>query len=79
SKVVFMHVFKNRFCSILILLIISVLFWSCSNRKTSKDAAQSYELIRFESIFFDAHPDSLSEVEKHFPYFFPKSYPFSVW
>ena len=36
-----MHVFKNRFCSILILLIISVLFWSCSNRKTSKDAAQS--------------------------------------
>ena len=74
-----MHVFKNRFCSILIILIISVLFWSCSNRKTSKDAAQSYELIRFESIFFDAHPDSLAEVEKHFPYFFPKRYPFSVW
>ena len=74
-----MHVFKKRFCSIFIILIISILFWSCSNRKTSKDAAQSYELIRFESIFFDAHPDSLAEVEKHFPYFFPKSYPFSVW
>ena len=74
-----MHVFKNRFCSILILLIISVLFWSCSNRKTHKDATQSYELIRFESIFYDAHPDSLVEVEKRFPYFFPKSYPFSVW
>jgi hypothetical protein len=56
-----------------------VLFWSCSKRKTSKDAAQPYELIRFESIFFDAHPDSLSEVEKRFPYFFPKTYPFSVW
>jgi len=74
-----MHVFKNSFCSILILLIISVLFWSCSNRKTHKDATQSYELIRFESIFYDAHPDSLVEVEKRFPYFFPKSYPFSVW
>ena len=74
-----MHVFKNRFCSILVLLIISVLFWSCSNRKTHKDATQSYELIRFESIFYDAHPDSLAEVEKRFPYFFPKSYPFSVW
>ena len=74
-----MYVFKNRFCSILILLIIPVLFWSCSNRKTSKDATQTYELIRFESIFFDAHPDSLVEVEKHFPYFFPKNYPFSVW
>ena len=74
-----MHVFKNRFCSILILLIIPVLFWSCSNRKTSKDATPTYELIRFESIFFDAHPDSLAEVEKRFPYFFPKSYPFSVW
>ena len=74
-----MHVIKNRFCSILILLIISVLFWSCSNRKTHKDATQSYELIRFESIFYDAHPDSLVEVEKRFPYFFPKSYPFSVW
>jgi hypothetical protein len=60
-------------------LIISVLFWSCSNRKTHKDATQSYELIRFESIFYDAHPDSLVEVEKRFPYFFPKSYPFSVW
>ena len=74
-----MHVFKNRFCSILVLLIIAVLFWSCSNRKTHKDATQSYELIRFESIFYDAHPDSLAEVEKRFPYFFPKSYPFSVW
>ncbi len=74
-----MHVFKNRFCLILVLLIISVLFWSCSNRKTHKDATQSYELIRFESIFYDAHPDSLAEVEKQFPYFFPKSYPFSVW
>jgi hypothetical protein len=60
-------------------LIIPVLFWSCSNRKTSKDATPTYELIRFESIFFDAHPDSLAEVEKRFPYFFPKSYPFSVW
>jgi hypothetical protein len=56
-----------------------VLFWSCSNRKTSKDTKQAYELIRFESIFFDAHPDSLIKVEKRFPYFFPKSYPFSVW
>jgi hypothetical protein len=74
-----MYVFKNRFCSILILLIIPVLFWSCSNRKKHKDATLSYELIRFESIFFDAHPDSLAEVEKRFPYFFPKSYPFSVW
>ena len=74
-----MHVFKNRFYLILILLIIPVLFWSCSNRKTSKDATPTYELIRFESIFFDAHPDSLAEVEKRFAYFFPKSYPFSVW
>ena len=74
-----MHVFKNRFCSILILLIVLVQFWSCSNQKKSKDAAQSYDLIRFESIFFDAHPDSLTEVEQRFPYFFPKSYPFSVW
>ena len=74
-----MHVFKNRFLSILILLIVPVLFWSCWNRKTSNNATQSYELIRFESIFFDAHPDSLAEVAQRFPYFFPKSYPFSVW
>ena len=74
-----MHVFKNRFFSILILLFITIQFWSCSNQKTSKDAKQSYELIRFESIFFDSHPDSLAEIEIKFPYFFPKSYPFSVW
>ena len=74
-----MYVFKNKFCSILFLLIITVVFWSCSNQKTSKDAIHYYELTRFESIFFDAHPDSLEKVEKKFPYFFPKSYPFSVW
>ena len=74
-----MHGFRNRFCSILLLLIIPILFWSCSNRKTSKASPQSYELIRFESIFFDTHPDSLKQVEQRFPYFFPKSYPFSVW
>ena len=74
-----MHGFRNRFCSILLLLIIPILFWSCSNRKTSKASPQSYELIRFESIFFDTHPDSLKQVEQRFPYFFPKNYPFSVW
>ena len=74
-----MRVFKNRFLSILMLLAVAVVFWSCSNRKESKDIKQSYELIRFENIFFDAHPDSLHDVEKRFPYFFPKSYPFSVW
>ena len=74
-----MYVFKKRFYSILILFIITVQFLSCSEQKTSKHDSQSYELIRFESIFFDTHPDSLSEVEKRFPYFFPKSYPFSVW
>ena len=74
-----MRVFKNRFLSILMLLAVAVVFWSCSNRKASKDTKQSYELIRFENIFFGAHPDSLHEVEKRFPYFFPKSYPFSVW
>ena len=74
-----MRVFKNRFLSILMLLAVAVVFWIFSNRKASKDTKQSYELIRFENIFFDAHPDSLHEVEKRFPYFFPKSYPFSVW
>jgi len=74
-----MDVFKNRFLSILTLLIVPVLICSCFNRKTSKDVKQTYELIRFESIFFDAHLDSLAEVEQRFPYFFPKSYPFSVW
>ena len=74
-----MHILRNSFCSILLLLIIPILFWSCSNRKTSNASPQSYELIRFESIFFDTHPDSLKEVEQRFPYFFPKSYPFSVW
>lgn len=74
-----MDVFKNSLWSILILLTLPVFFWSCSNRKASKGATPSYELIRFESIFFSAHPDSLGEVEQGFPYFFPKSYPFSVW
>ena len=52
--------------------------WSCSNRNSSTNT-HSYELIRFEQIFFESHPDSLAVVEKQFPYFFPKNYPFSVW
>ena len=60
------------------MVFFLVLLWSCSNRNSSTNT-HSYELIRFEQIFFESHPDSLAAVEKQFPYFFPKSYPFSVW
>ena len=56
-------------------LFFLVLLWSCSNRNSSTNT-YSYELIRFEQIFFESHPDSLAAVEKQFPYFFPKNYPF---
>ena len=73
-----MRLFKNLFRSFLNLLFFLVLLWSCSNRNSSTNT-HSYELIRFEQIFFESHPDSLAAVEKQFPYFFPKNYPFSVW
>ncbi|MEE3019791.1 MAG: hypothetical protein VX313_00915, partial [Bacteroidota bacterium] len=62
----------------LALVFFLVLLWSCSNQNYSTKT-YSYELIRFEQIFFESHPDSLAAVEKQFPYFFPKNYPFSVW
>lgn len=73
-----MRLFKNLSRSFLALVFFLALFWSCSNRNSSKNI-QSYELIRFEQFFFESHPDSLAAVEKQFPYFFPKNYPFSVW
>ena len=73
-----MRLFKNLFRSFLALVFFLVLLWSCSNQNSSTNT-YSYELIRFEQIFFESHPDSLAAVEKQFPYFFPKNYPFSVW
>ena len=73
-----MRLFKNLFRSFLAVLFFLLLLWSCSNRNSSTNT-YSYELIRFEQIFFESHPDSLAAVEKQFPYFFPKNYPFSVW
>ena len=73
-----MRLFKNLFRLFLALVFFLVLLWSCSNQNYSTKT-YSYELIRFEQIFFESHPDSLASVEKQFPYFFPKNYPFSVW
>ena len=74
-----MRVFKNRFCVNFNPIGCCCCVLELLEPKRNPRTSQSYELIRFESIFFDAHPDSLHDVEKRFPYFFPKSYPFSVW
>lgn len=74
-----MRLFKNLFPSIFAWMILTSLLWSCSSRNTSSKSNRSYELVRFEQIFFESHPDSLAHVEEQFPYFFPKNYPFSVW
>jgi hypothetical protein len=55
------------------------MFFGCSHKKASKISMNSFELIRFEQIFFETDPDSLQRVEKEFPFFFPKNYPFSAW
>jgi hypothetical protein len=49
--------------------------------KRLRTPSESNELIRFENIFFGAHPGRIpcTKSKKRFPYFFPKSYPFSVW
>lgn len=73
-----MRLFKNLFRLFLAMVFFLAFLWSCSNPNSSTNT-HSYELIRFEQIFFESHPESLAEVEKQFPYFFPKSYPFSVW
>lgn len=74
-----MRLFKNLSLSFFAWIVLTSLSWSCSSRNTSAKTNHSYELVRFEQIFFESHPDSLVHVEKQFPYFFPKNYPFSVW
>jgi hypothetical protein len=55
------------------------MFFGCSHKKASKISMNSFELIRFEQIFFETDPDSLQRVEKEFPFFFPQNYPFYAW
>ena len=61
-----------------ILMILFFSVWiSCDKKVSIKD--NKIQVERFEKLFYNSKPIELNELKKKYPYFFPKSYPESIW
>ena len=59
------------------LMILFFFIVVCCNEKV--DNNDKYIIDRFEKQFYNSKPIELNELKKKYPYFFPKSFPESVW
>ena len=59
------------------VMILFFLFVVSCNEKVHKP--DKYVIDRFEKKFYNSTPIELNEIKKKYPYFFPKSFPDSVW
>jgi hypothetical protein len=62
---------KNTLMILFFLIVVSC------NEKVDKNGI--YSIDRFEKQFYNSKPIELNELKKKYPYFFPKSFPESVW
>ena len=61
-----------------ILMILFFFVWvSCDQKVSSKD--NKIEIERFEKLFYNSNPSDLTQIKNKYPFFFPDSYPDSVW
>ena len=59
-------------------MILFFLVWvSCDQKVSSKD--NKIEIERFEKLFYNSNPSDLTQIKNKYPFFFPDSYPDSVW
>lgn len=67
----------------LYIFALLCLFISCDKKakieSTIEEIPVSMKVTRFEQAFFEASPESLSQVKMQYPYFFPKEVPDQVW
>lgn len=74
-----MKLFKNVLISILLMFVLT----SCQNKDTlAVDVANisvKFNVSRFDQLFYNATPQTLTEVKLQFPYFFPSQEQDSVW
>ena len=62
---------KNKVVVLFFFIVVS-----CNEKVNNID---KYFIDRFEKKFYNSKPIELNELKKRYPYFFPKSYPESVW
>ena len=61
---------------ILIILFFFV-YVSCDKKVSFKD--KKIEVVRFEKLFYNSDSADLNQIKNKYPFFFPDSYPDSVW
>ena len=61
--------------------ILMILFFfvcvSCDKKVSFKD--KKIEVVRFEKLFYNSDSADLNQIKNKYPFFFPDSYPDSVW
>ena len=66
----------NYIKKILIILFFFV-YVSCDKKVSFKD--KKIEVLRFEKLFYNSDSADLNQIKNKYPFFFPDSYPDSVW
>lgn len=59
-----------------LMILFFFIVVSCNEKV---DKSDKYIIDRFEKQFYNSKPIELNELKKKYPYFFPKSFPDSVW
>ena len=59
-----------------LMILFFFIVVSCNEKV---DKTDKYIIDRFEKQFYNSKPIELNELKKKYPYFFPKSFPESVW
>ena len=71
-----MSISLPNYIKIVLLSLFFITVISCESKVNNKN---KYIIDRFELQFYNSNSKELIEVKKKYPYFFPKSYPDSVW
>lgn len=66
----------NNIKKILMILFFFVCV-SCDKKVSLKD--NNIKVVRFEKLFYNSDPADLKQIKNRYPFFFPDSYPDSVW
>jgi gliding motility-associated lipoprotein GldB len=68
---------------LILIFILIIAFFSCDKKTKVEKAVEKIpvelKVERFDKLFFETSPKDLSQLKSHFPFFFPKGTPDSVW
>ena len=61
----------------LLIILFFFVYVSCDKKVSFKD--KKIEVVRFEKLFYNSDSADLNQIKNKYPFFFPDSYPDSVW